>query len=130
MKRMKHLIILIGCMIVWLLLLFIQHLACFDVFDSNLWYLYMIACVAALLQYGILFFTGKHISQKVMPWVGCAVYAFLAVAKVWQLTVQSNFQPSGHIGLAVTCMGLNLVGLAIVLVQLIGFNKAKKYKDN
>ena len=129
MKRTKHLIILIGCMIVWLLLLFIQHFACFDVFDSNLWYLYMIACVAALLQYGIIFLTGKYISQKVLPWVGCIVYAFLAVAKVWQLAMRFNYEPD-HMGLTITCLGLNLVGLAIVLVQLIGFNKAKKYKDN
>lgn len=46
--------------LLWLIFLFLQHLACIDVFNINPWYLYVLAVLFACLQHVMLYIARKH----------------------------------------------------------------------
>lgn len=89
-----------------------QHLACFDVFDSNLWYLYFLAVVFAVLQWIVLFFIGKIIQLPTLFYIcltayilGMLAYSFGFIA--WILSGCNSW------GLMLLCVGLDTIGALI-----------------
>ena len=117
MKKTMRLVFALVVMLFWLLLLLSQHIACFDVFESGFWYLYVLAVVFALLQFGLIHVLKKDSHSK---WwlISCGViYAVVSLLKLVQLLFVSMYEP--HLdGLAITCFALDVFGAAFTAYKL------------
>ena len=60
-NNIKGIFLQLSLFIIWGLFMLIQHIAAFDVFDTNSWHLYLIACIAALHHYLIVYLSKKSI---------------------------------------------------------------------
>lgn len=92
--------------LVWAALLFAQHVVCFDVFDTNLWYLYLLAVAFAACQYILLHRNRPH--RALLCTCGVA-YSTVGVLKT-PVTLILIFQ--GGWGLSLLCQLLDLAGAA------------------
>jgi len=119
-KILKQIVIII----LWSLFLFLQHVTCFDVFDSNAWYLYILAVLFAFAHCFSLFPFFKLLSRKSCLWFFGFIYAFLSLMKLYQIFYWKNYHPY-HIGLTVICLILDVLGMVIVGTMAL---KAKKKK--
>ena len=118
---MKHIsnirIQLIPAALAWFGFLFLQHLACFDVFDSNLWYLYVLALLFACIHYALLVFLSGKTSCKPLLWGFGGIYAFLSLAKALQILLRHHYDPHS-MGLTVVCFLFDILGFLITLYHL------------
>ena len=118
---MKHTIITMAqkvlLILLWGIFLFLQHVACFDVFDSNLWYLYVLALLFAYIQYALIIFLSRHFSCKHLLWVLASIYVFLSLAKLMQIILRSNYE-SYNMGLTIICLILDMLGSLITFFRL------------
>ena len=103
-----------GIFMLLLVLLFFQHVACFDVFSSNLWYLYVLAAIFAALQYVLLLGFCRSILSSGMGHVICMVYAIVAILKAFQLLSSLHYDPY-PLGLPILCLVFDITGLIIAL---------------
>ena len=110
--------------IIWLILVFLQHIVCFDFFDTNLWYLYLMAISFALLHYVISSVIVKKSKQFVSLPIAL-VYLLLSVAKLNQILVYQNYQPY-PIGLTVCCFILDAIGALRTILLMNKFYPRKK----
>ena len=110
-NRIKKHILIFALVMLWFFFLFLQHLACFDLFDTNAWYLYMLAAVFALAHYFCVFFVTKQLSQK--QWkLGGAVYSFLSLLKLYFIFSQKDYAS----GLTIFCIVLDAFGIVFALL--------------
>lgn len=118
---MKHTIIIIVqkvlLILLWGIFLFLQHLACFDVFDSNLWYLYVLALLFACIQYTFIIFLSRHFSCKCLLWLLAGIYVFLSLAKLMQISLRFNYE-SYNMGLTIICLISDILGSLITFFRL------------
>ena len=115
MKRFFQLVMLIT----WGSLVLIQHIAAFDVFDSNSWHLYLIACGAAFLHYLLLCFFRRTSKSNAISWFCGIVYGVGACGKMIQLFLAHSYQPY-PLGLTILCLILDALGVFIILFQCRG----------
>ena len=102
----------IAAVLMWLILLFLQHIVCFDFFNSNLWYLYLLAILFAIGQYLILFFLRKKVMEKWIMFIFLGLYAFTAIAKLLQIIYYTMFD-----GLSILCLFLDIAQGLILCVN-------------
>ena len=93
-------------MAAWFLLLLAQHIACFDMFDSNLWYLYLEALGFAVLHIMLL----KAMGSKLLP-VCFGIYAVAAILKVLMFAWITE-------ALSFLCIALDVCGAIIASRKL------------
>lgn len=113
MKRILYGLRLLILWVLWALLLFVQHVSCFDIFESNFLYLYLIAALSAVLHYGMLVLLRRH---KWVLQLCCGCYCFLVAAKLFALYEMIRFE--NQIGLTLLCLCLDAAGVAAVLFLL------------
>ena len=101
----------------WIGSIFLQHLACFDVFDSYLWYLYVLALLFACINYALLVFLSRKISRKQLLWGFAGIYAFLSLAKVLQILLRHHYERY-PMGLTAVCLLFDILGFLIALYRL------------
>lgn len=109
----------LGCILWNVLLLMVwgiacaaQHIACFDVFESNLWYLYLLAVIFALAQWIVLFLAGKYvpipgIHYGTMGLYGLGAFLFFFGGLACILT------PGNSWGLLLFCVILDICGIFV-----------------
>lgn len=96
-------------LILWGAAFLAQHLACFDVFDGNLWYLYPLAAVFALVQWAVLFCIGKFthapgVFQICIPAYLLGVVAYSLGLIAWVFSSSTSW------GLMLLCVVLDVAG--------------------
>lgn len=96
--------------ILWALALFAQHIICFDLFETDFLYLYMLATLCALLQYTALLIERKRQSTgRILKIFGIAYVCIV----VWEVLTQVyffRFQPQLR-GLDVLCLVIDISGV-------------------
>ena len=105
----------LGALIGWGIFLLIQHVACFDFFNSNFWYLYVVAFLCALIHYSFLILAVKWSKSRLLMVVCGTVYVLLFGAKLVELLTWSQYQPY-PVGLSLLCCCLDGAGAGIALV--------------
>jgi hypothetical protein len=113
MKRIISYILWNGLLlIVWGIALLAQHIACFDVFESNLWYLYLLAVIFAVVQWIALFLAGKyvripgvHYGSMVLYGLGAYMFFFGGLACI--------LTPGSSWGLSFLCVILDICGIFV-----------------
>lgn len=107
--------------LLWAFGLFSQHVICFDLFDSNYLYLYVLAMLCALAQY-ILLRHGSHMQNARYILKICFVlYTCVAVLKI--VTQIYFFRFTLHVkGLDVLCLSIDVIG---ALFTLLTYKKHK-----
>lgn len=106
MKRIACILKSVGLWLLWALALFAQHVSCFDVFETNFLYLWLIAILAAALHYTLLvLFRG----QNLLLLVCYGFYFVMTVGKLFALVEMIRFQ--NQIGLTLLCFLLDAGGL-------------------
>ena len=98
--------------IIWCFFLFLQHLACFDVFDSNSLHLYVLAILFGFIHCALIYYLSKQTSSKLLLCVLGCVYVLLSLVKLSQITFRNNYKYY-HIGLTITCLALDALGALI-----------------
>ena len=94
--------------LLWLVFFFAQHVICFDVFDDNEWYFYLLAIFCALIQYTLLFFRKQALNLYGI------VYACTAFFKSLQFILYVSFQ--GYVPvLQILCTFIDVVGAVFTL---------------
>ena len=106
MKTVSRYISCFLCVILLLSFLFLQHAACFDLFDTNAWYLYLLALAFAVIQYGILLLVKRIIFQKWLYYSLAVIYAILLIGKLTQIIMAPFFYPY-PMGLTYLCLCLD-----------------------
>lgn len=112
-KITVHALYFCGC----IFLLFIQHLLCFDFFDSNFWYLYIGAIIMAGLQLIILYYAKRASRYR---WLSCLyviVYMGILLSKIIQ-TLSDYHNESHPIGLSILCVILDAICLIFSIFTL------------
>ena len=105
------------CLIGWSFFLFLQHLACFDVFETNAGQLYVLAALFAGAHYTFVYVLSKLFGKKGVLQLLGFIYAFLSLAKILQLLSMCNYQPYNP-GLIITCLALDFIGIFVVRRQI------------
>ena len=108
----------------WAALLFAQHIVCFDVFDSNRWYLYALALILALAQMVILQRQRQHRRLLVACGLG---YSALGVLKTPFTLFMVIWNPQSSWQLSLLCQVLDFAG-AIRSFWLAGTFRKKEAK--
>lgn len=94
--------------LLWVAFFFTQHIICFDVFDANEWYFYVLAIFSALIQYTLLFFTKKALNLYGI------IYACIAFFKTLQFILYVSFQ--GYVPmLQILCTFIDVLGAVFTL---------------
>ena len=115
-NNIKSIFLQLSLFLIWGLFMLIQHIAAFDVFDSNSWHLYLIACIAALHHYLIVYFSKKVFNFKILLWICGILYTIGSCAKIMQLILVPLYQPY-PLGLTVLCFVLDAVGVLIIVLK-------------
>lgn len=117
-KNIKSVFIIL----LWAIVLFTQHVICFDFFDSNFLYLYVLALLCALAQY-ILLRLGSHMQNaRCVLKFCCIVYIGVAVMKM--VTQIYFFRFTLHVrGLDALCLAIDTVGALFALLTYKKHNK-------
>ena len=102
-------------LILWAVLLFFRHIACFDVFDTNEWRLYIFAGLFAFLEYSLLYAAKKCTPHKMVFSSSCVTYTAMAFIQLLLLFLSLGCDPS-PLGLIFLCLGLNILGCVLSLV--------------
>ncbi len=108
--------------ILWGLLLFFQHIACFDIFSLNLLRFYILAVLAAILQHTLLYFVHKKHPIKWALLICGIIYGVLAALKLHQLLTAHNYEPY-PLGLPIWCIALDAAGAFITLKAFLGCSR-------
>lgn len=95
-----------------LFFLFCQHIVCFDFFNSNFWYFYLLAILFSLVQYVIIIVVLKRKQAKICLRVCTIFYTVIFVLKLLQTLSHSEFE-SYPAGLTILCLILDLVGIVL-----------------
>lgn len=103
----------------WGVFLFFQYVVCFDFFDTNLWYLYLLALLFAFIQYALIVFITKQYSCKYILWACGSIYVSLSIIKLFQLLLRSGYEY--HKGLSIVCLLLSFLGSLITYFCLRKF---------
>ena len=107
-QKVVRIVSLAGVFLLWFVFFFAQHIICFDVFDANAWYFYLLAIFCALIQYALLFFTKKALTLYGI------VYACTAFLKFLQFIRYVSFQ--GYVPtLQILCAFIDVVGAVFTL---------------
>jgi len=101
--------ILVG-IVIWIGSLLIQHIACFDVFDSNFAYLYLLASLFSIIQYVSLLYIGKHLKGRIFLFLSCILYLILSICEIKLIFISKEF-PMNSIGLVWLALILDLIGI-------------------
>ena len=109
---LKRILLPLALWILWLFLLFVQHIAAFDVFETNLWYLYLIAAGSAILHYLTFLLLNKISKSTFFLWLCGLLYGICTCGKIWQLCLVPYCQPY-PLGLTVLCLVQDSIGVAI-----------------
>ena len=112
--KIKRVLWQISLFIVWGILILIQHIATFDIFNSDALHLYLIAGCVAILQYLIVILNRKR-WMKVFLWICGLVYAICTCGKLIQLCIAHMFQPY-PLGLSICSLVLNIVGVFVIII--------------
>ena len=107
-QKVLRIVSLAVVFLLWFVFFFAQHIICFDVFDANEWYFYLLAIFCALIQYTLLVF-----SKKALTLYGI-VYACTAFFKSLQFLMYVSFQ--GYVpALQILCAFIDIVGAVFTL---------------
>lgn len=109
--KMKRTVYVAAIAIVWAFCCLMQHIACFDVFDSNLWYLYLLATAFAAVQYLLLRLCKQLKATRPVFAIVAIVYCVGAVLNFLFGFIRL-FSGSGC--LMILCGVLDIVGLVII----------------
>lgn len=115
-NNIKNCFLQLGLFICWGTLMMVQHISTFDIFDSNSWHLYLIACSAALLHYLIIYFSNKFFKIKAFFWICGVLYIIGSCAKIMQLFLVPLYQHY-PLGLTVLCFILDAMGVLIIVLK-------------
>lgn len=115
-NNIKGIFLQLSLFIIWGLFMLIQHIAAFDVFDTNSWHLYLIACIAALHHYLIVYFSKKVFKFKFFFWICGILYTIGSCAKIRQLILVPLYQPY-PLGLTILCLVLDAMGFLIIVLK-------------
>lgn len=121
-QRFKRILLSLVLWVLWGFLLLVQHIAAFDVFETNLWYLYLIAAGSAVLHYFALLLLKKLSKSSFFLLLCGALYAVCACGKFLQLCTVHFYQPY-PLGLTILCLVLDSIG---VIITALAIWKAKK----
>lgn len=103
--------------LLWALSLFSQHIICFDFFDSNFLYLYVLAILCALTQYIILHYSCNIRSGKCILKICCVVYICAVVLKALAQICFFRFQLYTR-GLDILCLAIDGIGALYTFLEL------------
>ena len=112
--KIKRILCQISLFVMWGILILIQHIATFDIFNSDALHLYLIAGCAAVLQYLIVILNRKR-GMKVFWWICGLFYAICACGKILQLCTAHMYQPY-PLGLTICSLVLNIVGVFVIII--------------
>ena len=112
-----------------LLLLAIQHIACYDLWNSNFAYLYVIAIVSAVLQYFVVYLIRRFTAVRLLLWMIGGVYILLTIIVVRLLLLMVLYDNPSR-GLTILCTVLNLLGVGTTIYQLVRTTKINSSKTN
>ena len=104
---------------VWLFLLFVMHLVCFDIFNDNLTYFFLIAFGMFIVQ-AMLIFTIRKMTNRA---IGCLLCGIIYAVSGICYFVLSRGIPDSLISF---CLCLDLAGIVICAVLA----KSKLLKTN
>lgn len=111
----------IGFFLLWFALFGGMHLACFDIFQENLWYFYLLAIMFFLFQMLIVVvFQRKNCFWPL--WVYAVIYGIVLVFKdcYFLICIFGQFSKDTPIGLDILCLLCDLAGLVICCLGLSG----------
>ena len=109
---LKNVLLSLVSLLLWLFLLLVQHIATFDLFETNLWYLYLIAAGSAILHYLTFLLLNKISKFTFFLWLCGLIYGICACGKTLQLCTAHYWQPY-PLGLSILCLVLDSIGVAI-----------------
>ncbi len=111
MKKNRLLAVLL--ILIWVFLMFVMHLACFDIFEENNWYCYLIAIGSFLLQVLIINIITRLTKIRTICLICGILYAIAVVCpcSLWIVFSLDNLLP-----LIICCFCLNLLGVVSCLV--------------
>lgn len=112
-----------------LLLLVIQHIACYDLWNSNFTYLYVIAIVSAVLQYLVVYLIRRFISVRLILWIIGGLYILLTIT-VARLLLLMVWYDNPSLGLTILCTVLNLLGVGTTVYQLVRTKRIASSETN
>ncbi len=99
--------------VLWLTSVVFQHIACFDLFETNAWYLYLLAVAFAILQYVILLCLKKIKMHRQLFFFNLfIIFPFLlfSIIQLCNVVIASNW-----IGLSVFSVIWNLIHCFILI---------------
>lgn len=99
-------------LLIWGVAFLAQHLACFDVFDSNLWYLYLLAVVFAVIQGAVLLCLNKKLKKPTI-FSACMVAYMLGALAFFMLFAAELLTPGCSWGLTLLCAVLDVGGVML-----------------
>lgn len=126
MGKTHPVVVMILLIPIWLFMLFVMQLICFDAFGVNAWYFYALAAAAFLLQMLSAWLLGR--SGLFWPlFIFSLVYFFILVLKDLNVLafMIDNRDPSSK-GLTILSACLDLTGFVFCLVVGIMAKKAAK----
>lgn len=100
--------------IIWLFLFLLQHLFCFDLFDTNLWYFYFGALVSAGLQF--LLIRKMLVDVVFIREMCCVIYGVAIYEKSIGLVSYLRHAPYS-VGLTLVCLVLDVCGFLILFFK-------------
>lgn len=123
-RYVKKLLLHILGLLFWVILAIIQHLAVLDLFETNGWFLYLIAVICASMQLLILFSYYKTQACKVLLWMCLILYVF---GFTWNFLCLFLIC---RIGIMTTGATLNIVGTVVSIIVIERQGKDKRDKKD
>ncbi len=94
-------------LLLWLLFLAAMHLACFDMFDENALYFYLIAAGSFLLQIVLLYLINRMTGSTV--WIIISEIIYVMLTLLAGIILLKGF----CYGLLICCLCLDVLGMAV-----------------
>jgi len=119
-KRLFSILIAFACIIVWLGTFFFERLACFDVFETNATYLYVLAILFAFIQYICIFYLSRKKIERLFLFFSCIAYFVFSVLEIYFIFITFKyFTVTSSIGLILMELILDIIGggLSIYLLK-------------
>ena len=109
MNKVKNVLCNSILLLIWGGAYLAHHLACFDVFQSNLWYLYLVAVVLAAAELVVLLCLNRRLKKPTIL-IACMVTYLLGALSFATLLLADLFTPGCSWGLALLCAVLDAGG--------------------